>query len=61
MQINKDITSKNIKRVGHGYKVGDKVMINNNAEYRYGTPHKGKVMITQCCTNVMVTLHYVPK
>ena len=31
-QINKYHIRKNIKRVDHDYKVGDKFMLNNNAE-----------------------------
>ena len=31
-QINRDNIRENIKRVDHDYKVGDKVMLNNNAE-----------------------------
>ena len=31
-QINKDNIRKNRKRVEHDYKVGDKFMLNNNAE-----------------------------
>ena len=31
MKFNKDNTPKNIKRVDHNYKVGDKVMLVDNA------------------------------
>ena len=33
--INKNNIHKNIKRVDHDYKVGDIVMSNNNAAYKY--------------------------
>ena len=37
-QISKDNIRKNIKRVDHDYKVGDKVILNNNADFKYETP-----------------------
>ena len=55
-QINKDNIRKNINRVDHDYKVGDKVMLNNSAAYKYETPYKGPFVITQCWTNGMVTI-----
>ena len=36
-QINKDNIRKNNKRVDHEYKVGDKIMLNNHAAYKYET------------------------
>ena len=47
-QINKDNIRENNKRVNYNYKVGDKVMINNHATYKYEMPHKGPFVITQC-------------
>ena len=38
MQINKDNIRKNNKTFDHDYKVGDKVMLANNAAYKYETP-----------------------
>ena len=49
---------KIIKRVDHDYKVGDKVMLNNNYAYKYETPHKGPFLITQCWNNDNITLQY---
>ena len=56
-QINKDNIRKNKKRVYHSYKVGDKVMLDNHAAYKYGTPYKGLFVITQCWNNDMFALH----
>ena len=39
----------------------DKVMLNNNAVYKYEIPYKSQVFITQCCINDTVILYYVPK
>ena len=61
MQINKYNIRKNIKIVDHYDKVGDKVVITNNAAYKYGTPYNGPSLIAQCWTNGMVTLQYGPK
>ena len=47
-----------IKRFYHDYKVGDKVMINNHAAYKYETPYKGHFFIKKCCTNGTVALQY---
>ena len=38
-QINKYNIRKNKKRVDHKYKVGDKIMLNNNAAYIYEKPY----------------------
>ena len=56
IQINKDSIRKNIKRVDHDYKVGDKVMLNNHAAYKYETPYKGPFEIKQFWGNGMVSL-----
>ena len=56
MQIIKDNIRKNNKVVDHNYKVGDKVMLNNHAAYKYETPYSGPFVITQFCTNVAVAL-----
>ena len=37
--MNKDNIQNNNKLVEHGYKVGDKVMLNNNAAYKYETSY----------------------
>ena len=47
-QINKYHIRKNIKRVDHDYKVGDKFMLTNLTVKKYKTPYKGPFMITQC-------------
>ena len=57
-QINKENIHKNIKRVDHDYKVGDKFMLNNTTAYKYKTPFKGPFVITQCWNNGTVTLQY---
>ena len=41
--------------VEHEYKVGDKVMINNNYDFKYQTLCVGTFPITQFWTNNMVT------
>ena len=33
-------------------------MLDNNAGYKYETPHKGPFVIMHCWTNEMVTLQY---
>ena len=33
-------------------------MLNNSADFKYETPYIGPFEITQCWTNVMVTLQY---
>ena len=55
-QINKDNIRENNKRLNHDYKVGDTVIINNHAAYKYETPYKGPFVVTQCWTNGTVTL-----
>ena len=35
-------------------------MLTNNAAYKYETPNNGLFVITQCCTNGMVTLQCGP-
>ena len=57
-QNNKYNICKNIKRVDHECKVRYKVIINNNAVYKYEIPYKGPFLIVQCCTNGMVELQY---
>ena len=54
--MNKSNVYENNKRVNHDYKVGDKVIINNNDAYKYETPYKVLFLIEQCWTNGMVTL-----
>ena len=60
-QINKDITIKNINKVYHDYQVGDKLILNNNAAFKYKTSYKGPFVITQCWTNGTFILHCVKK
>ena len=57
-QINKDNIRENNKRVHHKYKVGYKVMLDNNFAYIYKTPYKVSFVITKCWTNGMVPLQY---
>ena len=57
-KINKENTRKKIKRVYHYYKVGDKVMLNNNATLKYERLYTGIFEITKCCINGTVTLKY---
>ena len=45
-QINKDNICENNKRVDYNYRVGDKVMINNHAAYKYEMSQKGPFVIT---------------
>ena len=47
-QINKDNILENSKRVDHDYKVGDKVMIANNAAFIYETLYNRPFEITKC-------------
>ena len=58
-QINKYKIRKNSKIVDHDYKFGEKVMLTNNAAFKYENPYKGSIQITQCRTNGTVTLHFV--
>ena len=60
MQVNKDNIPKNNKIVDHDYKVRDKVMLANNALYKYEAPYKIPFVIMQCWTNVTVTLQCIP-
>ena len=46
------------KRSDHGYKVGDKSMLDNHSAYKYETPYKGPFFITQYWTNNTVTLQF---
>ena len=39
MQINSDNARKNKYIVDYDHKVGDKVMLNNHAAYKYETPY----------------------
>ena len=41
MRINKDNILKNRKIVYHDFTVKNKVMLNNNAAFKYKTPYKG--------------------
>ena len=56
MQINKDNIRKNGKIVDHDYKVGDKVVLTNDADFKYETPYNFQFEITHCWKNVMVKL-----
>ena len=47
-KINKNNILKNNKRVDHTYKVGDKVIPDNYAAYKYETPYKVSFVIKQC-------------
>ena len=47
---------ENNKIVDHDYKVGDKIMHDNHAGYKYETPYNVPFVITQCWTNGTVTL-----
>ena len=55
-QINEYNIRENNKIFDHDYKARDKVMLNNNTAYKYETPYKGLLLITQCCTNFKVIL-----
>ena len=55
-QINKYNICKNSKILDHKYKVGDKVMLNNNYGFKHQSLYKFTFEITQCCTNGTVTL-----
>ena len=59
-KINKDNIHENRNQVDHDYKVGDKVMLNSHALYKYKTPYKGPFVITWCWTNGTVTRKYGP-
>ena len=60
-QINKDNIRKNKIQVDHGYKVGDKVILNNHAANKYETPHKEPFVITRCFNNGRGNLQCGPK
>ena len=40
-KVNKNNIHENIKRGDHDYKVGDKIVLDNNASFGYETPYKG--------------------
>ena len=54
--MNKYKTQENSKIVKHDDEVGDKVMLNNNAAFKYDAPYKGPFEITQCWNNGTATL-----
>ena len=56
MQIIKDKIQKGSRIVDPRYKVGDKVMLNNNAAIKYENLHRDTFEITQYWTNDTVTL-----
>ena len=58
--INKDNIRENNKIVGHDYKVGDKVFLNNHTAYKYEIPYGFIFVITQCYANGTFTLQYGP-
>ena len=58
VQINKDNICKNSKRVYHDYKFVDKVMLNNNSDFKYEAPYKVPFYITHFWTIGAVTLQY---
>ena len=47
MQINRDKIGKNNIRVDHNYKVIDKVMLTNNAEYKYEIKYNETFLMMQ--------------
>ena len=51
---------KNNKRVDTDYEVGDKLILNNHAAYKYETLSKGPFLITQCWTNGTIILQCGP-
>ena len=59
-QFNRDNAHENKHRADYGYKVRDKVMLTNHIAYKYETPYKGPFVITQCFTNVTISLQYGP-
>ena len=54
--MNKVNIRKNNYRVGHDYKFGDKVILDNNAACKYKTPYKGPFEIMQ--SNGMIPLQH---
>ena len=59
MKINKYIIHKNKKIVNYDYKVGNKLILNNKSTCKYETPYIGSFEMTQCWTNITVTLQMV--
>ena len=57
-QNNRDNNCENKHRVEYDYKVGYDVMLTNHTAYKYETPYKGPVAITQCFTNGTVNFQY---
>ena len=57
-KINKDNICETMKRVDQDYKGRDKFMLSNSAAYKYKTQYIDPFVITQCCTNIKVTLQY---
>ena len=55
-QIDKDITLENTTRIGHDYKLGDKVMTKNRSSYKYENPIRGPYDFFQIWKNGTVTL-----
>ena len=55
-QSNKYIIRENNKRVDHKYKVGDKVILNNSASYKYKNPYKVPLVTKRRWINGTVTL-----
>ena len=43
-QINRDNIRENRYQIDYDYKVGDKVMLNIHAAYKYETPYNGKFL-----------------
>ena len=54
--MNKDDIRKNCKIINHDYKVGDKLMLNNNTIFKFQAPYKGSFEIMHGWTNGTVTL-----
>ena len=54
--MNKYHICKNIKIGDHGYKVGDKVMLNNDSTFKYEMMYKFPFDITQCLNNGTVKI-----
>ena len=52
-QTNEDNIHKNIKRVDHDCKFGDKAILTNNAAYKYETPYNGP----SCDNTVLDQMH----
>ena len=57
-QVNKNNIHKNRNQVYHDYNVGDTVILNNQAAYKYEILYKGLFVITRCCTNGTATIKY---